>query len=91
MLLESRLRSTPRMYREHSEHASTSQNQCKAVSWQEVEELECPLAALQVPEAFSMLRSEAMCHLEDPATSVKDCPLCLVSLQCIWDMCINSF
>ena len=50
-LLESRLRSHPRAYREHSEHAGTPHNQRRAALWREVEELECPLAASQVPEA----------------------------------------
>lgn len=47
--LEGRLRSTPRMYKAYSEYASTPRSQQKAVAWQEVEELECPLAAAQVP------------------------------------------
>ena len=47
--LEGRLRSTPRTYKAYSDFASPPRSHQKAVAWQEVEELECPLAAAQVP------------------------------------------
>ena len=62
-LLESRLRSTPRTYREPSEFGTTPHGQRKAVSWREVEELECPLAASQAREALLMSVKKAMCFL----------------------------
>ena len=46
--LEHRLRSTARMYKGVAESDSTSSNQRKAVVWQEMEELECPVASSQV-------------------------------------------
>ena len=46
--LEHRLRSTPRMYRAFSEPGSPSSGQRTAVAWQEVEEVECPVASSQV-------------------------------------------
>ena len=73
-LLDSRLRSTPRTYREHSEFGTTPHSQRRAVSWREVEELECPLAASQVPGASVDSTSDVQCHLEDPVTSIHMCP-----------------
>ena len=46
--LEHRLRSTPRMYRAFSEPGSPPSGQRTAVVWQEVEEVECPVASSQV-------------------------------------------
>ena len=46
--LEHRLRSTPRMYRAFPEPGSPPSGQRGAVAWQEVEELECPVASSQV-------------------------------------------
>ena len=47
--LEHRLRSTARMYRASAEPGSPTGSQRKAVAWQELEELECPVASSQVP------------------------------------------
>ncbi len=46
--LEHRLRSTPRTYRAFGEPGSPPSGQRMAVAWQEVEELECPVASSQV-------------------------------------------
>ena len=46
--LEGRLRSTPRLYKTFSDYANTPRNQRRAVVWQELEELEYPLAASHV-------------------------------------------
>lgn len=47
--LDARLRSTPRTYKSFSDYGGSPRGQRKSVCWQEVEELECPLAASQVP------------------------------------------
>lgn len=55
--LEGRLRSTPRLYKAFSVYTNTPRNQRRAVVWQELEELECPLAASHVnPEILQNIR-----------------------------------
>jgi len=68
--LEGRLRSTPRLYKAFSVYTNTPRNQRRAVVWQELEELECPLPASHVnPEILQNIRF----YNKESATQLSQC------------------